>query len=247
MSHAFTQQTAIHRRKLYEDIVSRIEAMIHAGTLRPGDQLPSERDLMETYQVGRPSVREALFALQKMGLISISNGERARVISPSVETLMGELSGAARHLLAQPTGIQHFQQARVLFEAGLARHAARHVTPEQIATLRSALAANHAAIDQQTVFEQTDVAYHYVLAEIPGNPIFTALHTAMAAWLMEQRTTSVQAPGSASAAYQAHKRIFDAVAAHDPDAAEAAMRAHLQQVSEFYWQVKNTPPHRRRR
>ncbi len=80
---------------------------------------------------------------------------------------------------------------------------------------------------------QTDVAFHYVLAVIPRNPIFTAIHTALAEWLREQRKTTL-APGQDVRAYQAHRNIFEAVAARDPDRAEEAMRAHLEYVARRY-------------
>jgi len=238
MSQTALRPEPIRRRKLYEDIIVRIEAMIHDGTYAAGDQLPSEREIMETFGVGRTSVREALFALQKMGLITINSGERARVTEPSVQTLVGELSGAVRHFLSRPQGVRQLQQARVMFEAMLARDAARLATPEQVRRLEALLEANKAAIGQERAFEQSDVAFHYGLAEIPGNPIFTALHAALADWLVEQRTISVRARGSDKAAYRAHKRIYECVAEHDVDGAEAAMRAHLAQVEKFYWQVR---------
>lgn len=232
------RQDVIRRRKLYEELVVRIEERIQRAEYRPGDQLPSERELMEAYGVGRTSVREALFALQKMGLVTISGGARARVRAPTAQALVSELSGIARHLLSQPGGIEHFQQARVLLEVALARHAAAHATEEQVARLGAALDQNRRAIGNGKEFERTDVAFHYVLAEIPRNPIFTALHEAIAQWLLEQRETSILARGSAQAAYRAHERIHAAIVARDSDAAEQAMREHLAQVHGYYWQVR---------
>src|ERR1700693_2399739 len=140
-------QTAspIRRRKLYEEVVTRLEALIHEGELNPGDPLPSERELMQHFGVGRPAIREALFALQRMGLVIVANGERARVSSPTSKTMLGELAGAARLMLAKPEGIHHFQQARALFECALAEDAARAAKDEDIARLEKALAANAAA------------------------------------------------------------------------------------------------------
>ncbi|WP_439495309.1 transcriptional regulator NanR [Bosea sp. (in: a-proteobacteria)] len=232
-------QRPIRRRKLYEDIVERLEAAINEGHYAPGDQLPAERELMEAYGVGRTAVREALFALQRMGLIAISSGERARVSQPSAGTMIGELSGVARYLLAKPGGAHHFQQARTMFEIGVARLAAEIATPEDIARLEAALAANRAALEQGRAFERTDVAFHFVLAEITRNPIFTALHDGLSEWLTEQRTTSLKARGAAQAAYAAHKRIHEAVAAHDPQAAAEAMRAHLSEVGDYYWKASD--------
>ncbi|KUL95267.1 GntR family transcriptional regulator [Bosea sp. WAO] len=229
----------IRRRKLYEDVVERLETAINEGHYAPGDQLPAERELMEAYGVGRTAIREALFALQRMGLIVISSGERARVSQPSAGTMIGELSGLARYLLAKPGGAHHFQQARTMFEVGVARLAAETATADDIARLEAALAANRAALDQGRGFERTDVAFHLVLAEITRNPIFTALHLGLTEWLTEQRTTSLKAGGAAQAAYAAHQRIFEAVAARNPQAAADAMRAHLAEVGDFYWNASD--------
>jgi len=230
----------IRRRKLYEEVVERLETAINEGHFAPGDALPAERELMEAYGVGRTSIREALFALQRMGLIVISNGERARVSQPSAGTIVGELAGVARYLLAKPGGARHFQQARTLFEVGVAEMAAATASPDDIARLEAALAANRAALEQNRGFDRTDVAFHFVLAGIPGNPIFTALFTGLSEWLTEQRTTSLKARGAARAACAAHERIFQAVAAHDARAAGEEMRAHLLEVSDYYWKASET-------
>jgi DNA-binding FadR family transcriptional regulator len=232
----------VRRRKLYEEIVEKIQQLMLDGRLAPGDQLPSERDLMARFQVGRTAVREALFALSRMGLISLQNGERAVVTRPTPKILLNELSGAVRHMLAAPDGVRHFQNARALFETALVRHAATHASEEDINRLEAALERNRQTLGNAEAFVASDVAFHYVLAEIPRNPIFTALHAAIAEWLREQRATSVHERGSPEAAYRAHERIFRAVKARDPDAAERAMSSHLDEVSRFYWQARGTAP-----
>ena len=72
----------IPRRKLYQEVVDRLMQRIQGGEIRPGDQLPPERELMDYYGVGRPAIREALQALERSGIVEISHGERARVVSP---------------------------------------------------------------------------------------------------------------------------------------------------------------------
>jgi DNA-binding FadR family transcriptional regulator len=231
----------IRRRKLYEDVALRIEQMIHQGRYSPGDQLPAERELMEEFGVGRSAVREAMLSLQKMGLVTVSSGERARVTTPTANVLVNELSGAARLLLAQEGGIGRFQEARALFEIGLARLAAQKATAEDLAMLRAALEANRAAIGDRPRFMQTDVAFHYAIATIPRNAIFTSLYTAVVEWLTEQRETSGRAPNAAEIAHAAHERIYRAIAAGDAAAAQAAMQDHLEQVVRLYWQIKDSP------
>jgi GntR family transcriptional regulator, sialic acid-inducible nan operon repressor len=120
------------------------------------------------------------------------------------------------------------QLGDVLLDEGL-------ITQEQLGT---ALAENRDAVHEPERFERTDVAFHYVLALIPANPVFIAIHEGIVGWLREQRSTSMRAEGAIEAAYRAHERIFEAVRARDPDRAEAAMRDHLDEVARFYWRVK---------
>jgi GntR family transcriptional regulator, sialic acid-inducible nan operon repressor len=227
----------IRRRKLYEEVAERIEAMIRDGQFMPGDQLPSERELMETFGVGRSAVREAMLALQRMGLVAVSSGERSRVVSPSAKSMVSELAGVARFMLAQDGGVARFQQARALFEIGLARLAAQIASDEDIARLRAALEANRQTIGDHDRFQRTDVAFHYAIAQIPRNQIFTSLHEAVVAWLTEQRLTSGRMPGAGEAAYAAHARIYAAIAAHDAPGAELAMQEHLEAVAALYWRA----------
>ena len=232
----------IRRSKIYHEIARRLENQILEGTLNPGDALPSERELMERHGVGRPAVREALLSLEKAGLIAIQNGERARVVRPSAANLVGELGSAARYLLAQPDGVRQFQQVRQFFEIGLVRFAAQHASEEHLARLAEALAANEASLGDITSFARTDVNFHFVLAEIPRNPIFVALHLALAEWLTEQRASTLTRRGAARKALRSHRAIFKAIKARDVEAAEDAMRQHLAEVEKMYWAVKDPPP-----
>jgi GntR family transcriptional repressor for pyruvate dehydrogenase complex len=170
-------QQPIRRRKLYEEIAEQLERSIQDGHYAPADQLPSERELMRQFGDGRPAVREALFHLRKMGLVEVRSGERARVTRPTPQAVLSGLSGTARHMLAAPGGVQNFQSARLFFEAGLARHAALHATQEDLAAFEAALDKNRESIGDFKRFERTDVEFHYVLALIPRNPIFTAIRS----------------------------------------------------------------------
>ena len=78
------------RKKLSEMVEEELEQMIRRREFGEGEQLPSERELMAFFNVGRPSVREALAALKRKGLVQINNGERARVSRPSADTIIGE-------------------------------------------------------------------------------------------------------------------------------------------------------------
>ena len=225
----------IQRRKLFHEVAERLQETILSGGLQVGEALPSERELMERYGVGRPAIREALLSLERAGLVAISGGERARVARPSARGMMAGLDPAVRHWLAEPGGIRHLQGARLLLEVALVREAAQSATPADVARLGAALEANEAARGDLPRFERTDVAFHYVFAEMSGNPIFTAIHQAMIGWLTEQRHVTLRAAGAEQKAARSHRDIFQAVAAGDPAAAERHMRVHLDEVAELYW------------
>jgi len=191
------------------------------------------------FGVGRPAIREALFALNRMGLVVVANGERPRVSSPTPAQLLGELGGAARLMLAKPEGIQHFQKARTLFEAALAEEAARLASPDDIAALEAALAANAAALGSDSRFVKTDVAFHLAIAVVPRNPIYIALHEAIVDWLEDQRSVALRQTGTDVLALTAHRSICEAIRSHDPAAAGLAMRRHLGEITDRYWVVKN--------
>ena len=156
--------------------------------------------------------------------------------------LVDQLSGSAKHLMASSKGEQAFQEARRVFEAAIARNAAEIATDADVARLGAALEVNRAAMGDMAEFQRTDVDYHLVLAEIGGNPVFGALHGAIAGWLSLQRKVSLRVEGAAAKALASHQRIFDAVAARAPEQAWAAMDAHLRQVMQHYEKGKEAAP-----
>ncbi len=231
------QSKLVRQRRLSEDVGEHLERMIRTGEMIDDGRLPSERELMRHFGVGRPAVREALLHLSRMGMVEVRSGERARVTRPTPQVVIEQLAGPARHLLAAPGGVQDFQGARLFFEIGLARYAAQNATADDIEALRRALEANRESLGDLQRFERTDVDFHYVLAVIMRNHIFTAIHTALADWLLEQRRTTL-AHGIDAKAYEAHVAIFEAIAARDPDRSELAMRNHLDDVANRYLSVK---------
>ena len=230
---------ALKRSRLFEQVAEILEQRIRDGEYPVGSELPSERELMKDFGCGRTAIREALFHLQRMGLADLKSGARARVAVPSPGAVMSSLAGSARYLLSAPEGIRHFQDARLLFESGLVRDAARLASDQDIARLRQALDANYEAIGDLHRFEDTDVAFHYAIAVVPDNPIYTSLHAAILEWLVDQRHVTLSYPGQNRVAFDAHAAIFAAIAARDPDGAAAQMQQHLEQVTELYWQVRS--------
>src|SRR5689334_19437303 len=142
----------IVRRKLSDEVFDRLLQAIEGGEYAPGAQLPSERELMTAYGVGRPAVREALQALNNLGLVAISHGERARVVQPTAADVILQIDRAARHLLTtSPQSLEHLKDAREFFEVGMAAEAARKARPEDVLRLEAASDAQRATLQADTI------------------------------------------------------------------------------------------------
>ncbi|ODT12285.1 MAG: hypothetical protein ABS35_40755 [Kaistia sp. SCN 65-12] len=230
--------TVLRRDRLSDQIAQDIEQRILSGELSVGDALPSERDLMAHYGVGRPAVREALLWLNKKGLLAVSNGDRTRVTEPDPKELLELLSGAAKMLVSRPQGVRLFQQTRAFVEVAIAREAAMRASDTEIAQLNALLEANEASADDVEAFARSDDDLHYGIAAIVGNPLVAALYQAVLELLEDQRRMSLSHPQALKKAVGAHRMIFEAIRDHDPDRAEAAMRGHLETVEQTYWDIR---------
>lgn len=232
----------IVRRKLSHEVFDRLVQTIQSGELAPDDQLPSERELMLRYGVGRPAIREAMQSLQRMGLIRIAHGERARVMLPTADTIVDQVSGAMVQLLSRvPGGLDELKDARLLFEVGLAQVAARRVTPASAVDLHAALAACRQARGDAVRFVAADMAFHRQIAAMSGNMLIRALSQGMLDWMQKFRRDLVTARGAEQLTLEEHERIAIAIAAGDASAAAMAMTDHLTRANQLYSVLMATP------
>lgn len=229
------EPTPIVRRKLGQEVQERLLAGIRSGAYPIGELLPSERELMAQFGVGRPAVREGLQALERMGLVSIQHGEGARVRALSADSVISQISETAVHLLAVDGQLlDHLKEARLAFEVAMARAAAARATEPDIAALRAALDAHRASLGDPVRFLETDLALHRTIAAVSGNPVYVAVSQAMLQWLTRFHEDLVRAPGAEAVTLDEHTRLFDCIARHDPDGAEQAIREHLTRANESY-------------
>jgi GntR family transcriptional regulator, sialic acid-inducible nan operon repressor len=231
----------IPRRKLYQEVLDRLMERIRSGEIAPGAQLPSERELMEQYGVGRPAIREALQALERSGIVEIAHGERARVVVPTADRLIAQVAGGAMHLLrTQPDMLGHLKEARVFLETGLARLAAERATDEDVANLQLRVAQQRASMVDLEKFIERDMAFHREIALISGNPIFPAIVESLFRWASEYYRPLVRAPGVEELTLSEHQRIVDAISKRDGNGAAEAMHQHLSRANELYRRAGQT-------
>ncbi|WP_112313232.1 transcriptional regulator NanR [Pseudogemmobacter bohemicus] len=225
----------VARRKLSDSVVEQLRAMIASGQLRPGDALPSEREMMARMGVGRPAVREALQQLHTQGLITISHGERSRVNALNPDLALHQINDIASLLIAaEPGNLGHLRDARRLFETGLARMIAEKAMPADVARLRDLIRVQRAALGDTPAFMRADIDFHTALAAILGNPVITALSHAMLGWLFNHHNTLLHWSGHETVTLSEHEAITDALEARDPEQAAAMMQKHLDRSERLY-------------
>jgi GntR family transcriptional regulator, sialic acid-inducible nan operon repressor len=229
----------IAKRKLSGEVFERLKHLITEGGLRPGAVMPSERELMVRFGVGRPAIREAMQQLEAMGLVEINHGERARVLELTPQSLMKQVDQSARIMLSlSADSLDHLKSARLFFERGMVREAALKASDADIAQLRQILAEQRAALDDAPRFMAADMRFHTRIAAISQNPIFTAVSESMLGWLKLYHSELLIWSGKENFTLAEHEDIITHLAAHNPDAAEAAMVKHLERSSGLYMKGK---------
>jgi DNA-binding FadR family transcriptional regulator len=230
-----SDEDRIVRRKLSDQVLERLRDMIARGDLASGALMPSERDLMKRFGVGRPAVREAMQQLHTMGLISISHGERARVSELSAEIVFRQIDLMARMILsASPDNLEHLKKARRFFELGMVAEAAKKAAEADVDALRQLVAAQKDKLGDAGAFIRADIAFHRHIASISKNPIFAAVSDAMLSWLFNYHTDLLIWSGQEDVTLSEHEEIIGFIAVRDVPGAEEAMAKHLDRSAMLY-------------
>jgi len=220
----------IHTSRLYELIVQQIEESVLKGMLKPGDQLPAERDLALQFGVSRTAVREAVKALREKGLVEAYSGRGTFITDGTSHAIRQSLGLMIK--IGQPCASNHLAEMRAILEPEIAALAATRIQEPHLALMREAVALMDRAQEDPEAYIEADLDFHLALAEAADNPLILSLLDSIVALLREQRIRIFQVEGGPSRGQYHHKRILQTVEQHNPEQARAAMRAHLQQVRE---------------
>lgn len=228
----------VEPRRLYQHVADQIRTLIQSGRYAPGSKLPAERELAQQLGVSRPSLREALVALDLEARVEIRMGSGVYVCSPPERA--ADLTGT---LGESPTELM---QARAVLEGAVAALAAARVTGPGLARVRESLEATRADLARSRTPVENDRRFHLAIAELAGNSVLLRLvgelfderHSPIAAKL-QVHSESSQTWGAALAE---HEAVLQALEARDPHAAEAAMRLHLKASAERWVGVGPVEP-----
>src|SRR6202167_6001031 len=214
--------------RLYEQIVQQVEDSILKGQLKPGDQLPAERDLAQRFGESRTAVREAVKTLREKGLVEAYSGRGTFVTNGNSHAIRQSLDLMIR--INQQEGSSNLAELRLVLEPEIAGLAALRIEEQLLSTMREAVAVMDRNLRDPEGYVEADLDFHLALAEAAGNPLILSLLDSIVGLLRERRSRIFDVEGGPERGQYHHKRILAAVEQRDPEAARGAMREHLQQV-----------------
>ncbi len=225
----------VEPQRLYRQIAEQLRQLMSSGEFAVGSRLPAERDLATQLGVSRPSVREALIALEVEGMIEVRTGSGIYVQST---TSNHNQAGTSASDATAEWGPLEVMSARILVEAEVAALAAQNAQKKDLQAIRNGLKKMRQEVTQDKVPRQGDQAFHEGIAQACGNSVL--LDTVERFWqarngpLFERLGDYFENPASWQAAIAEHQCVLDAIEAGDSSGARKAMQKHLKQAHKRY-------------
>jgi GntR family transcriptional repressor for pyruvate dehydrogenase complex len=224
--------TPTRRDRVSAAILRQLKSAILGGRLKPGDKLPSEKQLAQQFQSSRGSVREAIRALEQAGLLRVRRGAgggavvadgNLRHVTDSLFTLirLGSVS------------IHHLTEVRVILEPWVARLAAQRITEEELARIGAYVTRHAEAIAAGHLHATADLGFHRMLAEAAKNPLLGLFVHSMADAMVEEVVARLDMDAATNRSNLVfHQRICSALARRDDDEASRVMLEHVTEVQD---------------
>lgn len=212
-------------RRLYQGVQKKLQELVRSGEYPPGGRLPPERELAERFSVSRPTVREAIIAMEALGQVKVKTGSGVYVL----ETASG-ISGG-------DPGASPFEltEARALVEGEAAALAATMISDEQLDELEKALhEMADESVDGKLISELADQKFHHIISKATQNKMLASMIDNL--WQLRDNSPSIHKAYQAvcdtdgQRRVQEHQEIFDALKRRDADAARRAMHAHFSRL-----------------
>lgn len=223
----------IKSTKVYEQVIEQIRSMIDEGTLKKGDKLPSERNLVQQLQVSRASIREALRALEVIGLIECKQGEGSYIKASFQDNLFEPLSIM---FMLEGSNKDEIWELRKIMEVEASGLASKRITDEQLRELK-ALTQEFINCEDEDINAEIDKRFHYKIAECSGNvlifDILKAVSTLVDHFIKDARKLILVHKGNKEILFSQHNAIYLAMEEHSSAAARKAMREHLDFANKY--------------
>ena len=223
---------AIPRNRVSTKVAEQLQMHV-LNELKPGDMLPPERELVQMFRVSRSSIRDAIRRLETVGLLEPRQGVGTVVRDVSADAVIAAVAGV---LLQKRKVVHELLDVRMIIEPALARRAALHATPEQIAEMQGILDRQEEKLSKGELATEEDTNFHYTIALAADNSVMLKLTHVLMDSLRELRERSLEMGGRQAKSLAAHHRVLAAIKQRDAASAEEAMRRHLLEVEKLILQ-----------
>lgn len=224
----------IRPKKISEEIVDQIQKLIAKGELKPGDRIPSERDLATMLSVSRPSVREAIMVLEAMGFLDSRQGGGTFVRALTEASITDPLAKLVE--MKDPELLRALVEVRMGLESWAAFLAAQRAEPHEIAEMRRLCGIMAEQATRGGWDSQVDADFHYTITAASHNSlqmhVLDSIHSLFHATIQVALMEFYRQQGHIEKLLIQHHEILEAIAAHEPELARQKMMAHLTMVEE---------------
>ena len=224
----------IRPKKISEEIVSQVKQLISKGELKPGDRIPSERELATMLGVSRPSVREAIMVLEAMGFVESRQGGGTYVKALTEASIMNPLAKLVEK--RDPELLRSLAEVRMGLESWSAYLAAQRATDSDIAEIRRLYKIMEKQAAKGGWSPDVDAEFHYAITSASHNSlqmhVLDSIHSLFHATIQVALMEFYQQEGHVQLLLTHHHDIMEAIAAHDPELARKKMMEHLAMVEE---------------
>ncbi len=207
--------------RLYEEAMVRLAEHIRKGKLKPGDRLPSERDLAARMKISRATLREALRVMQLQGMLVSRRGAGNYISGGNAQDLARTLDHLA---------LKDIFELRFLIEPSIAALAAQRGTADDISRLETILRKQEQQIQQSRNIAESDTEFHAALATATHNHALVQIDATLMQIIAPSRNKSLQTSRRARSSLVSHCAILDAVRTRDPQRAQREMEEHIRSV-----------------
>ncbi len=219
----------IERLSVAEQVARHLLELIRTGSVQPGQQLPTERELAATLQVSRPSIREALRGLQILGVVKMRQGGGIYVSSLDAIDMLQPLQV---FLSLSPENFEALHEARLVIEASIGRLACQRMTKPVLDQLNDLVEHQVKLTADPVAFRAADIEVPRVLRQAAGNPVLDRVSTFFFVLGTEYRRVHWETPGMLKRSLDDHRQILAAIAERNPGATSAAMERHMGSVGD---------------
>jgi GntR family transcriptional repressor for pyruvate dehydrogenase complex len=214
---------------LRHEVTEYIKKLIEEGKIKPGDRLPTEREMAEQFGVSRTVVRDAVKTLTGIGILEVKHGVGIFAATPDSRFIARQLSGLVSN---ENDTIKNLFEVRMLLETAAAGWAAERHTEEDLELLLQNIQSHEASVNVNSInsLGEQDRKFHVLVAKSTRNPVIIRLMKSILDLLEVSNRKTLTIEGRAQQSVEEHKDIFRAIEKRNVDEAQNAMKKHLYSV-----------------